>query len=200
MARGVYEWTFHVGDYFAAAGATFAPCGTPFLGQVCEIARDCTRVPALLPWPARGGRGGQERWKERLGRAPLLSRFPSASESTTPSRTTTSRSSARPSPSPRTVAPSRLSHGSPGCTACGMGAMGTGAAGDSERRARRERGGRPPRQSGSRGGGGGRVRAQGKCVCTWSTWSAVINLTSRAGELRSAPSGPDDRHRVTLTG
>jgi len=34
MARGVYEWTFHVGDYFAAAGATFAPCGTPFLGQV----------------------------------------------------------------------------------------------------------------------------------------------------------------------
>ena len=34
-------------------------------------------------------------------------------------------------------------------------------------------------------------------VPTWSTWSAVINLTSRAGELRSAPSGPDDRHRVT---
>ena len=33
--------------------------------------------------------------------------------------------------------------------------------------------------------------------CTWSTWSAVINLTSRAGELRSAPSGPDDRDRVT---
>ena len=32
---------------------------------------------------------------------------------------------------------------------------------------------------------------------TWSTWSAVINLTSRAGELRSAPSGPDDRCRVT---
>ena len=32
---------------------------------------------------------------------------------------------------------------------------------------------------------------------TWSTWSAVINLTSRAGELRSAPSGPDDRDRVT---
>ena len=31
---------------------------------------------------------------------------------------------------------------------------------------------------------------------TWSTWSAVINLTSRAGELRSAPSGPDDRDRV----
>jgi len=30
-------------------------------------------------------------------------------------------------------------------------------------------------------------------------WSAVSNLTSRAGELdlRSAPSGPDDRHRVT---
>ena len=24
---------------------------------------------------------------------------------------------------------------------------------------------------------------------TWSTWSAVGNLTSRAGELRSAPSG-----------
>ena len=34
-------------------------------------------------------------------------------------------------------------------------------------------------------------------VRTWSTWSAVINLTSRAGELRSAPSGPDDRYRVT---
>ena len=31
----------------------------------------------------------------------------------------------------------------------------------------------------------------------WSTWSAVINRTSRAGELRSAPSGPDDWHRVT---
>jgi len=29
-----------------------------------------------------------------------------------------------------------------------------------------------------------------------STWSAVISLTSRAGELRSAPSGPDDRDRV----
>ena len=29
------------------------------------------------------------------------------------------------------------------------------------------------------------------------TWSAVISLTSRAGELRSAPSGPDDRDRVT---
>ena len=33
-------------------------------------------------------------------------------------------------------------------------------------------------------------------LCTWSTWSAVINRTSRAGELRSAPSGPDDWHRV----
>ena len=32
--------------------------------------------------------------------------------------------------------------------------------------------------------------------CTWSTWSAVSSLTSRAGELRSAPSGPDDRDRV----
>ena len=32
---------------------------------------------------------------------------------------------------------------------------------------------------------------------TWSTWSAVINLTSRVGELRSAPSEPDDRHRAT---
>ena len=31
---------------------------------------------------------------------------------------------------------------------------------------------------------------------SWSTWSAVINRTSRAGELRSAPSGPDDWHRV----
>ena len=37
------------------------------------------------------------------------------------------------------------------------------------------------------------------CVFTWSwsTWSAVGNLTSRAGELRSAPSGPDDRDRAT---
>ena len=32
---------------------------------------------------------------------------------------------------------------------------------------------------------------------TWSTWSAVINLTPRTGELRSAPSWPDARHRVT---
>ena len=31
---------------------------------------------------------------------------------------------------------------------------------------------------------------------TWSTWSAVGNLTSRAGELRSAPSGPDDWYRA----
>ena len=30
--------------------------------------------------------------------------------------------------------------------------------------------------------------------CTWSTWSAVINPTPRAGELRSAPSWPDDRY------
>ena len=30
-----------------------------------------------------------------------------------------------------------------------------------------------------------------------STWSAVLNLTSRAGGLSSAPSGPDDRYRVT---
>ena len=31
---------------------------------------------------------------------------------------------------------------------------------------------------------------------TWSTWSAVINLTPRTGELRSASSWPDARHRV----
>ena len=31
---------------------------------------------------------------------------------------------------------------------------------------------------------------------SWSTWSAVGNLTSRAGGLRSTPSGPDDWHRV----
>ena len=31
---------------------------------------------------------------------------------------------------------------------------------------------------------------------TWSTWSAVGNLTPRTGELRSAPSWPDDRYRV----
>ena len=31
---------------------------------------------------------------------------------------------------------------------------------------------------------------------TWSTWSAVSNLTPRTGELRSAPSWPDARHRV----
>ena len=35
---------------------------------------------------------------------------------------------------------------------------------------------------------------------TWSTWSAIINLTSRAGELRSAPSGPDARYRVADKG
>ena len=34
------------------------------------------------------------------------------------------------------------------------------------------------------------------CRGSWSTWSAVINLTSRTGELRSAPSWPDARHRV----
>ena len=34
-------------------------------------------------------------------------------------------------------------------------------------------------------------------VSTWSTWSAVSNRTSRAGELRSAPSEPDDRDRAT---
>ena len=33
-------------------------------------------------------------------------------------------------------------------------------------------------------------------VFIWSTWSAVGNLTSRAGELRSAPSGPDARGRA----
>ena len=34
-------------------------------------------------------------------------------------------------------------------------------------------------------------------IRTWSTWSAVSNLTSsRTGELRSAPSWPDARHRV----
>ena len=38
---------------------------------------------------------------------------------------------------------------------------------------------------------------QAALTCTWSTWSAVGNLTSRAGGLRSAPSGPDDRDRVT---
>ena len=32
---------------------------------------------------------------------------------------------------------------------------------------------------------------------TWSTWSAVGNRTHRAGELSSAPSGPDDWHRAT---
>ena len=58
-----------------------------------------------------------------------------------------------------------------------------------------------------KGGVGGRHAAttqgfQGEKCCgletsTWSTWSAVINRTSRAEELRSAPSGPDDWHRVT---
>ena len=32
---------------------------------------------------------------------------------------------------------------------------------------------------------------------TWSTWSAVISLTSRTGELSSASSWPDARDRVT---
>ena len=39
-------------------------------------------------------------------------------------------------------------------------------------------------------------RGRGRSRGTWSTWSAVISLTSRAEELRSAPSGPDDRDRV----
>ena len=39
-------------------------------------------------------------------------------------------------------------------------------------------------------------RSSSQLRCTWSTWRAVINRTSRAGELRSAPSGPDDWHRV----
>jgi len=43
----------------------------------------------------------------------------------------------------------------------------------------------------------GTARQFAALLGTWSTWSAVINLTSRAGELRSAPSGPDDRDRVT---
>jgi len=40
-------------------------------------------------------------------------------------------------------------------------------------------------------------RASSVYYATWSTWSAVISLTSRAGELRSAPSEPDDRYRAT---
>ena len=32
----------------------------------------------------------------------------------------------------------------------------------------------------------------GNLTPPWSTWSAVINRTSRAGGLRSTPSGPDD--------
>ena len=42
----------------------------------------------------------------------------------------------------------------------------------------------------------GNFRRKRKVLGTWSTWSAVINLTSRAGELRSAPSGPDEWYRV----
>ena len=41
----------------------------------------------------------------------------------------------------------------------------------------------------------GKVAAGGEGF--WSTWSAVGSLTSRAGELRSAPSEPDDRDRAT---
>jgi len=41
-------------------------------------------------------------------------------------------------------------------------------------------------------GGEGFYKVKGR-----STWSAVSNLTSRAGELRSAPSGPDDWYRAT---
>jgi len=44
--------------------------------------------------------------------------------------------------------------------------------------------------------GGGVPSSHPSLALSWSTWSAVINLTSRAGELRSAPSGPDDRYRV----
>ena len=41
------------------------------------------------------------------------------------------------------------------------------------------------------------VRARGWRAHLECTWSAVINLTPRTGELRSAPSWPDARHRVT---
>ena len=34
---------------------------------------------------------------------------------------------------------------------------------------------------------------------TWSTWSAVISLTSRAGGLRITPSEPDDRDRALFS-
>ena len=51
-------------------------------------------------------------------------------------------------------------------------------------------------ERGGGAGGGGEVAIVGKGR-PWSTWSAVGNLTSRAGELRSAPSEPDDRHRAT---
>ena len=44
---------------------------------------------------------------------------------------------------------------------------------------------------------GERLREQSECALGALTWSAVINRTSRAGERRSAPSGPDDWHRVT---
>ena len=42
------------------------------------------------------------------------------------------------------------------------------------------------------------VRQQSKALehLRLGVQTAVINLTSRAGELRSAPSGPDDRDRV----
>ena len=39
-------------------------------------------------------------------------------------------------------------------------------------------------------------RALPEALTKGGTWSTVGSLTSRAGELRSAPSGPDDRDRV----
>ena len=38
------------------------------------------------------------------------------------------------------------------------------------------------------------------CTALGSTWSAVSNLTSRAGELRSAPSGPEKGRKQTSQG
>ena len=42
----------------------------------------------------------------------------------------------------------------------------------------------------------GTPNSTGGLTRTWSTWSAVGSLTSRAGELRSARSEPDGRDRV----
>ena len=60
---GEYEWTFGVGDYFAAGGVSMAPAGTPFLRDVplrfgIDNAEAHYHVPLLCsPWSYSTYRG-----------------------------------------------------------------------------------------------------------------------------------------------